>query len=153
MGFYRGNRGQPDESNMSQPEMDLLIYVHKGCDKGELLERPITYHVISIISKERVRGALLTLAHPDQYYRLARVATFVDGPHHNTGLREERDAHIDLSLASMNIKTLRIPLVRGTKTWIRESYQKILEVVNKRYEERVWKAQARIRKKSIRRII
>lgn len=123
--FRRGDLGKPDQPNISQGDWDLLVELHHGADREELLERPwFTY-------KFRIEGTDIA-TEPDYYFERARVLGFLDGPHHLRPVHAARDKKITALLEARDWKVIRQPYVRLTVALKKKFYAELVEAVNER---------------------
>ena len=123
MSFYRGEESR--QSNESNAEHELLLLLHQAYGKMELKERPLTNEALP-----------LKITRPDFYFPGARVAVYLDGPHHINAKVEARDEGINELLEEQDIRALRFRYMPPlTKTKAKEMIEAICKEVNLRWQK------------------
>jgi len=93
---FRGQDGHTGHE--SNAEAQLLIALQNAYGKLEINERPFTDVTLP-----------LRVTRPDFWFPGAKVAVYLDGPHHSHNKVAARDEEIDSLLEKQGIKVLRLP--------------------------------------------
>lgn len=96
MSRFRGN--DMNAGTSSNAEAQMLVALQNAYGKLELKEKPHTDKEITV-----------KVAKPDFWFEEAKLAVFLDGPHHLKLKQEQWDIQLDRDLEKQGITVLRLP--------------------------------------------